>query len=288
MLTTLPAPRILVLLTAAIVAAACAPLAAATSVAVGEQGQVLVTEPLLPLMGFYQSIKSFDNAKAMGLNGYFMPGQVPAVEYLDALQARGLYGIVLFDEQAVGHPALLAWLQPHEPDVLVDGKPRTSSAEVVAAYEKIRLADPSRPVVLDFSPNFMLRAEFAQGRTEDEKRRDYAAYAAGGDILTDNVYPIWLHNRPDRIDWVAEAADDLRAIAGPRKPFFAMIETGKGSKAVPVEEQRDVSADEIRAEVWMALTHGATGIIYFTHQFKPAFSEFAPDAAKQAAVFCHI
>ncbi|MBN2581659.1 MAG: beta-galactosidase [Planctomycetes bacterium] len=253
--------------------------------ALGPDRELLVNQrPLLPLMGFYQSVKSFEHAEVMGLNGYFMPGKTPAREYLDALAARKLYGIVLYDPEVTGHAALLAWLQPHEPDALAEGKPRSTPDEVVAAYEAIRKADPSRPVVLDFSPNFMLKAEFAEGRSEQQKREDYAAYARGGDILTYNVYPIWLHNRPERINWVAEAADDLREIVGPDKPFFAMIETGKGSKAVPVDEQRDVSVDEIRAEVWMALTHGATGIIYFTHQFKPSFTEFAPDADKQAGI----
>jgi len=253
--------------------------------AVGPHGGLLVNgRPILPLMGFYQSPKSFDRAAAMGLNGYLMPGQTPTRQYLDALAARKLYGMVPFAAEAVGHEALVAWLQPHEPDALVDGKPRSTPDEVVAAYETIRKTDPSRPVVLDFSPQFMLRADFAKDRSEQQKRDDYAAYARGGDILTYNVYPIWLHNRPDRIDWVAEAAEDLRTIVGPQKPFFAMIETGKGSKAVPADQQRDVSIDEIRAEVWMALTHGATGIVYFTHQFVPAFSEFAPDAAKQAGI----
>jgi len=43
--------------------------------AVGPHGGLLVNgRPVLPLMGFYQSPKSFDHAAAMGLNGYLMPG----------------------------------------------------------------------------------------------------------------------------------------------------------------------------------------------------------------------
>ena len=32
---------------------------------------------------------------------------------------------------------------------------------------------------------------------------------------------------------------------------------------------------EVRAEVWMALIHGATGILYFVHEFRPQFREDA-------------
>jgi hypothetical protein len=39
-----------------------------------------------------------------------------------------------------------------------------------------------------------------------------------------------------------------------------------GKKATP---------DQVRAEVWMSLIHGSRGLIYFVHQFKPAFKEAA-------------
>ena len=32
---------------------------------------------------------------------------------------------------------------------------------------------------------------------------------------------------------------------------------------------------QVRAEVWMALIHGSRGLIYFVHEFKPAFKEAA-------------
>lgn len=275
-------------LCAALAMAGCAQTPdAVETVRLGECRELRVNgQAFFPLMNFYQSPKSFDHAASAGLNGYFMPGsKPPPKEYLDALWARQLYGVVPFDTEAVGHPALLAWLQPHEPDALKDGTVRTPPEEVVKAYGTIRENDTSRPVVLDFSPNFMLKAEFAQGgMSEDEKRKIYPQFARGGDILTYNVYPIWGHNKPEKMSWVAEAADDLRTLVGDRKPFWAMIETGKGARGIPVDKQHDVSVEQIKAEVWMAITHGATGIIYFTHQFTPKFTEFGPDAAKQAGL----
>ena len=241
--------------------------------------------PFFPLMGFYQSPKSFQNAKATGLNGYFYPGDKPAPkEYLDALKAEGLYGMVPFDASAIGHPALLAWLLPHEPDAAyLKGKEDMSPAAMLAAYERIKKADPSRPVVLDFSPAFTSIPE-ESNLPAGRKKELYPAYAKAADLLTYNVYPIWGFNRPDCIDWPARAADDLKALVGEDKPFLAMIETGKGARGIPEANQAEVSPEEIRAEVWMAICKGAKGIIYFTHQFQPKFNEFGPDAAKQAAI----
>jgi len=236
-------------------------------------------------MNFYQSPASFDNAAKMGLNAYFMPGSKPAPkEYLDALHQKGLYGIVPFDAAAVGHPALLAWVLPHEPDsaFLINKKPEMSPEKMAEAYAAIKKADPTHPVVLDLSPEFMSRAEFAQTLTAEQKREFYPAYALAADILTYNVYPVWGKNKPEKIDWVAEAADDLKALVGPRKPFFAMIETTTGWREIKPEDQKPLTMADIRAEVWMAITHGAKGIIYFTHRFKPTFSEHGIDDARRA------
>jgi len=260
---------------------------AVETVRLGECRELRVNgRTLFPLMNFYQSPESFDHAAAAGFNAYFMPGsKPPPKEYLDALWAGRLYGVVPFDKEAVGHPALLAWLQPHEPDALRDDKVRTPPEEVVKACATIKATDASRPVVLDFSPDFMPKAEFAHGgMSEDEKRKVYPEFVHGGDILTCNVYPIWGHSKREKMSWIAEAADDLKALVGDRKPFWAMIETGKGARGVPVDEQHDVSVEQIKAEVWMPIRHGATGIIYFTHRFTPKFTEFGPDAAKQAGL----
>jgi len=257
------------------------------AVRIGAQGEVQVNgSPFLPLMGFYQSVESFRNAPALGLNGYFMPGaKPPPREYLDALREQGLYGIVPFDATAAGHPALLAFVLPHEPDkAFMNGKADMSPDAIVELAAAVRRAEPGRPVILDWSPRFMRDPVLNEGLDEKTRQELYPAYAKAADVLTYNVYPIWGHNRPERIDWVAEAADDLKALAGEDRPFFAMIETGRGGRGIPVDEAREVSAAELRSEVWMALIGGARGIVYFTHRFVPSFTEFAPDAARQAEI----
>ncbi len=187
------------------------------------------------------------NAAAIGLNGEFYPGgdTGPPKAYLDALKAAGLYGMVPFDANAAGHPALVAWLLPHEPDgAYLKGKGDMSPAAMLAAYEKIKKADRSRPVVLDFSPGFTSIPD-ESNVPEAKKKEIYPAYAKAADILTYNVYPIWGFNKPECIDWPAKAADDLKAARGAEEALLRHDRDGQGCPDRARGEQKDVSADEI-------------------------------------------
>ena len=56
--------------------------------------------------------------------------------------------------------------------------------------------------------------------------------------------------------------------AGDGRPVFACIETTHigNEKTLPTPAQ-------VRAEVWLAITAGARGIVYFAHEFQPKFVE---------------
>ena len=41
------------------------------------------------------------------------------------------------------------------------------------------------------------------------------------------------------------------------------------------EPNKRATPQQVKAEVWMSLIHGSTGIIYFVHQFEPTFCEWA-------------
>jgi hypothetical protein len=72
-------------------------------------------------------------------------------------------------------------------------------------------------------------------------------------------------------------------MASPR-PVYAWIETSRGGQYTgPLERQKAVTGRHIRAEVWMAICRGATAIGYFTHVWKPAYSQFGvPDENRRA------
>jgi hypothetical protein len=115
---------------------------------------------------------------------------------------------------------------------------------------------------------------------------DHAAYyqlvVNGADILSFDYYPIYGWNRPDRLTWVADGVTQLRALGGPNRPVFEFIETSKGSQWVDYAKQIDVKPMHTRAEVWMAIIRGATGIMYFTHAWRPKFNEFEPTEEMRA------
>jgi hypothetical protein len=92
----------------------------------------------------------------------------------------------------------------------------------------------------------------------------YAAYAKGADILAFDIYPV---NEGVPLEMVAAGVDNLRQWSGYAKPVLADIEASNFNAT-----QRP-SPDQIRTEVWMALVHGAAGVQYFCHRFKPTFSE---------------
>jgi hypothetical protein len=91
-----------------------------------------------------------------------------------------------------------------------------------------------------------------------------------------DTYPIYGWNRPEWLDYPGRGVAQLRAIAGPKKPIYAWIETHKGSRWVTYENQLDVLPCHTRSEVWLAVIRGATAIGYFTHAWRPSETEFAP------------
>ena len=146
----------------------------------------------------------------------------------------------------------------------------------------MRGLDDTRPIYLGLTSNFMETGPTSNRRTSADRKAYYEIAAGGCDILSFDVYPIYGYNLEDKLLWVADGVTQLREYAGPRKPVFTAIETCKGSRWVTHERQKEVKPEHTRAEVWMAIIRGATGIVYFTHAWRPSFTEFAPTEEMQA------
>lgn len=143
--------------------------------------------------------------------------------------------------------------------------PRTPPEEIARRYATKGAADPSRPIYLNltarfFEPQRQLPIEVYQG------------FCAATDIVGFDHYPIYGWGRPDRIHEIAQVTAALRDLAGDGKPVWAILETTNGSQWVR-EDMRPPTPEEIRAEVWMAIINGATGIGYFPHAWKPTYSQ---------------
>lgn len=159
-------------------------------------------------------------------------------------------------------------------------EPRALPKDVQAEYEAIRKADPSRPVFMTLTGNF--HPHF--GKWTDQQRASlYPAYIKAADVVGYDIYPIYGWNKPEWIYLVHDATALLVKLAGPR-PVYSWIETSKGGQWTgALENQKPVTPQDIRAEVWMSICGGATAIGYFTHVWKPSYSQFGvPDENRKA------
>jgi hypothetical protein len=154
---------------------------------------------------------------------------------------------------------------------------------IISGYRTMRAADSTRPVYLNLGQGVAADTWYGRGNRTNHPE-DYPLYAQGADILSFDIYPMNVFPAAaDAADWakafhdlvaqniwfVAEGVDRLRGWAEYQKPVWVWIETtnfdGQAGFALTPELTR--------AEVWMAIIHGARGIGYFCHVFSPAFIE---------------
>ena len=231
-----------------------------------------------PIAVWLQSPQNAQKYKDIGVNVYVGLWRGPTTEQLDALDAAGMLVFSGFGNRAlqfVDRPTIVGWLQNDEPDnaqSLGEGKgygPPITPEKVVERYQEIRRSDPSRPVLLNLGQGVAWDGWYGRG-TRTNHPEDYPKYVDGGDIVSFDIYPACHDNEAiaGNLWYVPFGVDRLKKWAGETKPVWCCIETtGIGNV------ERKATPAEIRAEVWMALIHGAKGIIYFCHQFQPTFIE---------------
>ena len=72
-----------------------------------------------------------------------------------------------------------------------------------------------------------------------------------------------------KLEYVARGVTRLTNLAVDGQSVWAVIET------TALDPGHAVTPAQLRAEVWMAIIHGARGIVYFVHEFSPTFREDA-------------
>jgi hypothetical protein len=235
-------------------------------------------EEFFPIAVWLQSPANAERYREIGINTYVALWRGPTEEQLDALDAAGMKLIAGQNERSlrfVDRPTIVAWMHGDEPDnaqARRDGRgygPPVEPAKIIADYEEIRRRDPTRPVLLNLGQGVAWDGWYGRGvRTNHPE--DYAEYVKGCDIASFDIYPA-SHDRAEvagKLEFVPRGVDRLREWAGPDRDVWCCIETTRISnpKVGPTPAQ-------VRSEVWMALIHGAKGIIYFCHQFQPEFFE---------------
>ncbi len=215
-----------------------------------------------------------------GINLYVGLWRGPTGAQLAALREAGMKVICEQNQVGLAHrddPTIVGWMHGDEPDnaqPLGEWRgygPPIPPAQIVADYERLRQRDPTRPVFLNLGQGVAWDDWHGRG-VRSRHPEDYPEYVKGSDIVSFDIYPV-THDRPavsSNLWYVARGVERLVRWTGGAKPVWCCIETTRISHptAKPTPHQ-------VRAEVWMALIHGARGLIYFVHEWKPRFRESA-------------
>jgi hypothetical protein len=231
-----------------------------------------------PLAVWLQDPTNAERYKAIGINLYVGLWRGPTQEQLDALDASGIRVICEQSARSLkfkDRPTIVGWMHGDEPDnaqSLGCGKgygPPRPPEQIVAHYQEMRQADPDRPVLLNLGQGVAWDGYYGRGvRTNHPE--DYPEYLKGCDIASFDIYPGSHENKAiaGNLWYVPRGVDRLKRWGEGRKEVWCCIETTRIEN-----EQRKPTPQQVRSEVWMALIHGARGLIYFAHQFKPRFIE---------------
>lgn len=214
--------------------------------------------------------------KAAGINFYLGLWRGPTEEQLRELARHGMPVIAAQNAVGLAHrdeATLIGWLQQDEPDNAQPKEgggwgPPVPPAEIVARYERMKAADPTRPVLLNLGQG--VANDDWVGRGPDASLDDYPQYCRGADIISFDVYPVAGIDRDDGADYlwyVAKGLDRLRRWCGEEKIIWNILETTN------ISSPHQVTPHQLRAEVWMSIVHGSRGIVYFVHRFQPQFDE---------------
>ncbi|MBP7053312.1 MAG: hypothetical protein KBE65_20075 [Phycisphaerae bacterium] len=233
-----------------------------------------------PIAVWLQSPHNAQRYLAAGINVYVGLWKGPTDEQLAQLQAAGMRVICSQNDVGLRHlddPTIIGWMHGDEPDnaqSLGEGKgygPPIVPEVIVADYEQIKSADPSRPILLNLGQGVAWDGWHGRGvRTNHPE--DYPLYIQGCDIASFDIYPV-VHDKPavaGNLWYVAYGVERLVGWAQGQKIVWNCIECTHIDNA-----DHKATPQQVRCEVWMSIIHGSTGLIYFVHEWKPKFNEAA-------------
>lgn len=213
--------------------------------------------------------------RELGINLYVGLWQGPTRAQLEALEKAGMRTICAQNETGLRWPGrtIAGWLHGDEPDnaqaAAIGYGPPIAPRVVVADYERMRAADPTRPVLLNLGQGAAWDGWHGRGvRTNHPE--DYPEYCKGADLVSFDIYPV-THDKPavrGKLEFVGRGVQRLVGWTQAKKPVWACIETTH----VGNPDARPTPA-QVRSEVWIAIACGASGVVYFAHEFQPKFVE---------------
>jgi hypothetical protein len=233
-----------------------------------------------PIAVWLQSPRNAGQYKQAGINTYVGLWQGPTDRQITDLKKAGIKIVCHQNETGLKYiddPTIIGWMHGDEPDNAQskgNGQgygPPIEPEKIIDDYTNLKKADPSRPVLLNLGQAVAWDGWHGRGvRTNHPE--DYPEYLKGCDIASFNIYPA-VHSNPQvagKLWYVAKGVDRLVEWTDGKKIIWNCIECTR-------IQNPDVKATprQVRAEVWMSLIHGSTGIIYFVHEWQPKFNEAA-------------
>jgi hypothetical protein len=146
--------------------------------------------------------------------------------------------------------------------------------EILADYQAIKAADPARLVSLCLMARFMDEVKFQKIPMEM-----YKQYPPAADLVMFDLYPTSVY-KGQNLHWDALGLDELRKLSGPKKALGIWIQASDAMN----KDDPGMTPEQIRADVWLSLIHGATFIGYFPQTFNPGFKFHDINEARRAAV----
>ena len=229
-----------------------------------------------PLGVWVQSPQSAKAYQDLGINLFVGLYGGPTEEQLTELERVGMRVICHQNEVGLRHQgqAIVGWMHGDEPDNAQarrrDGyEPPIQPAQVVADYERLHKADPTRPILLNLGQGAAWDGWRGRGERTNHPE-DYPQYCKGCDVVSFDIYPV-THSHADvkgQLEFVGNGVLRLRSATQNQKPVWAVIETAH--VANPTVRP---TAEQVRTEVWQAIACGASGVVYFAHEFAPTFVE---------------
>jgi hypothetical protein len=237
----------------------------------------LPTDPShFPLAVWLQSPDQAKAYQAIGINLYVGLYHGPTEAQLETLEQAGMPVICQQNEVGLAHrgKAIVGWMHGDEPDNaqgrrLQGYAPPIPPWQIVADYERLHRLDPTRPILLNLGQGAAWDGWHGRGERTNHPE-DYPEYCKGCDLVSFDIYPV-THDHGDvagKLEFVGRGVQRLCQWTQRQKPVWACIETGHvhNAEVRPTPEQ-------VRAEVWLAIANGASGIVYFAHEFAPKFVE---------------
>jgi len=239
------------------------------------------TDPgFFPLAVWVQNPANAARYRKAGINLYVGLWEGPTEAQLSELKQAGMQVICEQNQVALRHlenKTIVGWMHGDEPDNAQSlgarlgwGSP-IPPEKILADYQRLRTADPTRPVMLNLGQGVAWDGYYGRGNRTGHPE-DYPKYLKGCDIASFDIYPA-VHDRKEiagKLWYVGQGVERLIRWGGGNKIAWNCLECTRISNP-----DRKPTPLEVRCEAWMSLIQGSRGLIYFVHQFKPTFREAA-------------